>query len=183
MFEFVDGDDRRAFRANHSMRFEHAKDADPELVDRLAKFVFGQCAGDLRNVIALLLFLNRTSAERVERDVESRPAMVRRKPSTLLKHTVISLRLNPIPKIRAAFGVGSAWRREHDVRGHFCHDERARTSWCVTGTSTHDWSEQARSQSRQWRCLKCGGLRWWKDDFKRGRKDVGEVVSSYEVHK
>jgi hypothetical protein len=160
----------RALRENHSMELcckDHYKE---HIMDQLA---VGQ-AGDLRNVIAILLFLNRMNNDIYERHVPLAQTVIRARTAPLLKHTVITIKLNPIPKLRKLCAGEGVWRRLHDVRGHYCHNKEARYSGCM-----HEWEE---TRPLHWECtLKCGGMRWWRHEHKRGHEEKGIVTSEYKV--
>jgi hypothetical protein len=68
-------------------------------------------------------------------------------------------------------------KRLHDVRGHFCHDKRARQTgeqWCG-----HDWVEY---EPLRWKCERCGGKRWWRNEHQRGDVEKGRsFIQTYEV--
>lgn len=167
----------RSLRANHSFSVHlpsHPRYSEEQLPEIWDNFRQG-AGGDLRNIIALLIFLNRTSRVRVEREMPFKRQMVYRKPVNLLKHRVITIHVNPVPKLlHIAAGEGIR-RRLHDVRGHFCHNEVARTNH-----HEHDWQEDAEADHLRWTCV-CGGLRWWRKEHKRGHEDKGIVTSEYKV--
>ena len=159
-------------RANHSFDFV-SKVLD--LKQGWERFYNGS-AGDLRNIIAVLVFLNQTSMVRYEDEIAPERTIVKGKTRTLVRHRVIRLRLNPVADIRKRYLGrigGTGVRREHDVRGHFCHNEAGRSEAC-----DHDWLETG---VHQWRCLLCPGKRWWKKEHRRGKKKLGEVKTQYEV--
>jgi hypothetical protein len=136
-------------------------------------------AGDLRNMIAMLLFLNRTSQCTYVNEVPMAPGhMLRNKPRTLLSHSVVTLDVAKAPSVRTMFlgSTGGSWKREHDVRGHFCVGKTARESNLCNGL--HDWHEY---NVNQWKCSRCGGLKWWRKDCRRGTKNKGKVHTTYEV--
>lgn len=172
----------RALRNNHSATLApviSGTDASP-MWERISN----ASAGDLRNIIALLLFLNRTANITLEEGVPTTQGWIRRKPRPLLSHRVIKLKLDPMPRLmRLAAGIGVK-RRLHDVRGHFCHDRTAREG-CPHGEEHAgdfgEWWEEY--DVLRWACTRCGGKRWWKREHKRGQKDIGAVVQEYEVTK
>lgn len=135
-------------------------------------------AGDLRNMLAFLLFLNRTSQCTYMNEVPMGRQMIRNKPRTLLSHSVVTIDVAKAPSVRRVFiGVsGGSWKREHDVRGHFCVGKTARESHLCNGL--HDWQEY---DVNQWKCTQCGGLKWWRKDCRRGTKNKGRVHTTYEV--
>lgn len=165
-----DKEGMRALRSNHSMELCCKPKYTEHLMDNLA---VGQ-AGDLRNVVAMLLFLNRLNRDVVEREVGHSQGMFHNKVGPFLKHRVITIKLNPIPKLRKLIAGDGVWRRMHDVRGHFCHNKEARYSGC-----SHEWEETA---PLHWECtMKCGGVRWWRHEHKRGHEEKGIVTSEYRV--
>jgi hypothetical protein len=181
----------RALRAEHSVRtITPDSRTHKEMSPELWNIVLSQSNGDLRNIIAVLLFLNRTSDFQVIRDVPTTQGFIGNKVRPYLKHSVITLRVDRDEvekRILRLYAGHGATRALHDVRGHFCHNERAKTAECM-----HDWEEtdympnQIVSGSRvprQWRCLRCTGLRWWRKEHERGHEEVGLVSSEYNVIK
>jgi hypothetical protein len=167
----------RSLRANHSLSL-HVAERLQHRVPQIWDMFYDGSAGDLRNIIGLLLFMNRTSKTRVEREMPVKQQMIHTKPVALLKHRVITLHVNPVPKLlKLAAGEG-VWRRLHDVRGHFCHNEVARTNH-----HDHEWQEAVSMLPHlQWFCS-CGGLRWWRREHRRGHEQLGHITSVYEVAK
>jgi len=163
----------RALRANHSVEVCTSKVAEEHQV--MSRLWEGM-AGDVRNIIAMLLFMNRTSKDTVTREIGHGRGMFGSKPGPMLKHSVISLKLNPLPRLRTLVAGPGVWRRLHDVRGHFCHNKEARFSTC-----DHDWEE---TKPLHWECKnKCGGVRWWRHEHQRGHVEKGIVTSRYHVTK
>jgi len=174
-----------ALRANHSFEWLYAMDLqDPKL--QTLPYLLQSAAGDLRNIIAFILFLNRTSEVQVQDELGFHHTMIHTKPATLLKHNVVHIKLDPRPLLLKVYGTGGIWRREHEVRGHFCHDKDARESG--HHPDGHDWREYGWSEygvnerrCRLWRCMRCGGLKWWRKACRRGSKDKGRVDTEYAV--
>lgn len=166
----ADKEGLRALRSNHSLELCCNERFQYRVMDQLST----NSAGDLRTIIAMLLFLNRTSNDLYINEVGHAQKMVRTRPTPLLKHSVIKLKLNPLPRLRKLCAGPGVMRRLHDVRGHYCHNKEARFSGCM-----HDWIE---TKPLHWECsLKCGGLRWWRNEHKRGNADKGTVTSHYQV--
>lgn len=159
-----------ALRANHGFEHWYAKDVD-DLLDPL----FTSCAGDLRNIIALMLFLNRTKEVHFEEQIGPGQAFIHAKPAVLTRHSVVRLKLDPKPLFKKLYGHGGVWRRRHDVRGHFCCDKIAHAH-----DHDHDWQEYG---VHQWRCMGCGGKKWWRKAHSRGHLEKGVVVTEYSVTK
>jgi hypothetical protein len=170
LIEEHDKEGLRALRRNHSIKLQCTKEYEEELVTAMA----GSLAGDLRNIIAILLFLNRASKDIYTTEVGRAQTMIGRRAAPLLKHSVIKIKLNPIPRLRKLIAGVGVFRRLHDVRGHFCHNKEARFSGCL-----HEWEE---TKPLHWECkLKCGGVRWWRTEHKRGHEEKGIVTSHYQV--
>jgi hypothetical protein len=172
----------RTLRANHSCEFWFAQEwfddfgeiSDKQVRHNVAR-VMTSSAGDLRNIIALPLFLNRVREVIYEEDIPPAPSFVYAKPRTLTRHSVVHVRLDPAPLLQKIYSGphGHIWRREHDVRGHFCHNKMWRD---------HDHDHQPTEYDvNQWRCMLCGGLKWWKKEHRRGKQEVGKVKTTYEV--
>jgi hypothetical protein len=181
----------RALRAEHSVRLVQP---DPKthkaMTPELWNLTLSQSNGELRNIIALLLFLNRTSDFQVIREVGNAQGFIGNKLRPFLKHSVITLKVDRDEvekRILNLFAGHGASRALHDVRGHFCHNERAKTAECM-----HDWEEtdwmpnqivSGARVPRQWRCVRCTGLRWWRKEHERGYEEIGLVTSEYNVKK
>jgi hypothetical protein len=162
----------RSLRANHGFAFNLPPHRSlPKIWDRF----YESSAGDLRNIIGLLLFLNRTSKTRYETEAPLLPGRwIGCKQATLLRHRVISFSVNPVPRLLKLAAGESIRRRLHDVRGHLCHNEVARTN-----LHDHEWEESEENHLR-WSCS-CGGLRWWRKPHMRGHEERGLVTSEYRV--
>lgn len=164
-----------ALRENHRIHFP---EQNIEKAQILWREVIMQSGGDLRNIIAILLFLNRTREVQIVNSVPHARGMIKNKASTFLSHHVITLKLNPKPLLKKLVPGEGTWRRLHDVRGHFCHDKRAREAghlWC-----SHDWVE---NEPLKWSCERCHGKRWWRHEHKRGHEEKGLITSEYKVKK
>lgn len=177
-----------ALRDNHSFRMvqhgklnlQHGKLKSKEIFEML----YNGSAGDLRNIIALLLFLNRTQDIQIRQDMSWHPKIVNRMPKRLMPHTTIKLRLDPGPRLKSlSFGQGTK-KRLHDVRGHYMHDQVARRG-CLHGAETKNlkefgtyWEEY---EPLKWKCRHCSGKRWWRREHSRGNEELGTVVQRYSV--
>lgn len=164
-----------ALRENHGAELWYGSDID---MKQMFGYLYKSAAGDLRNVLALILFLNRTSQLRIEDNIGFHRTLIHNKPMVMTKHSVVKIKLDPKPMLKRIYGTGSAWRRRHDVRGHFCHDKDAREA--AHHPDGHVWSEYG---VNQWRCMNCAGRKWWRKVCSRGSRDKGNVVTTYEVTK
>lgn len=185
-------DEQRTFRAHHSMWMMPVADGGKEesavaVLRKLWSNVYDTSAGDLRNITALLLLLNRSGNVRYDVPMGPHRAMIHNKPRAFLAHSVVKFKLNPVKRVMKGSGTGlGSWRREHDVRGHYCRDKYARAAeekgQCCTKDKfdepTHDWHEY---DVNEWACVKCKGKKWWRKACKRGSRDKGKVLKTYEV--
>ena len=176
-----------ALREHHSFEPWYATDVVTRR-DMLAPLI-KSAAGDLRNIIAMVLFLNRTSEVRFDDTMPPHKGWIGPRPAMFLKHNIVRVKLDPKQRFIKTYGGHGAWRRRHDVKGHYCHDKVARAQgtghnmipWIPT-SSTHEpqWVEY---DVNRWRCMVCGGRRWHRHACSRGSKDKGSVVKTYEVTK
>jgi hypothetical protein len=186
----------RALRAEHSVRVleptglegydPHRFKTDEGRMALHKSIIEG--SGDLRNVIALLLFLNRTSDIQLQREVGVAQGFIGNKVKPYLSHRVITLKVDRddldkrLKKLVAGHG---STKRLHDVRGHFCHNERAKTSGCMHPEwEETDWETPVPGSTmipRRWKCLQCNGLRWWRKEHERGHEEKGLITSEYKV--
>ena len=172
----------RLLRANHSFEVWYGKQTESALGGLLKA-----SAGDLRNIIALLLFMNRTADVRFDDEIPPHRGWIGPKPAVFTKHNVVRFKLDPKPSLIKVYGGKGAWRRRHAVKGHFCHDKKARANNHHIIPHPYDgithqpqWTEY---DVNRWRCLVCGGKRWHRNACSRGSKDKGQVVKTYEVTK
>jgi hypothetical protein len=166
----------RALRDHHSCEVWYGI-GDVLADERLLAHLLHTNAGDMRTIIAMLLFLNRTKDVQVVDELPPAPGWIRAKPSTLVRHNLIHIKLDPGPLLKRAFKsrATGGWRREHDVRGHFCHDR----VW----HNAHHEHDARETRVNHWQCVKCGGAKWWRKEHHRGRADLGQVRTVYEVAK
>jgi hypothetical protein len=166
----------RSLRANHSIKCFFDQSSSINSVKAFRTISSGS-AGDLRNALALLILLNRTSKLQIHYDIGPDRVVLKGKVRALLRHSKVVLKMNPVPRFkRIAKGPVSFWKRLHDVRGHFCLNREAREA--ESAGHLHDWVEQG---YRKWRCMGCPGLKWWRKEHQRGHKEKGTVVTDYEV--
>jgi hypothetical protein len=172
----------RSLRDSHGFHLTMSL-ADPEKRELWGKMIWG-AGGDLRNIIAILLFLNRTHDIQTRIEVPTKQGFIGKKLRPYLKHNVISLKLNPKPRLLTLVPGKGIWKRLHDVRGHYKHDRQAKCG-CLHGAPSSDlkdlgdrWIEY---EPLRWKCELCGGKRWWQPSHKRGHDEKGEIVSEYAV--
>lgn len=177
-----DTESLRALRANHTIRLVKLGDD----VDRdIYGTIFDGSAGDLRNIVSLLLYLNRTQDIQTVTQYGHSHGAIRKKIKPWVAHSVVSLKLNPHPRFRKLVADRTGvQRRLHDVRGHFCHDKKARMG-CQHGIEQTgdfgDWWQEY--EPLKWKCTTCGGKRWWRTEHSRGHFVEGIVLQQYAVTK
>lgn len=174
-----DAEGLRALRENHTLKVGGVKD---DLPPELLSEAFKNSAGELRNIVALLLYLNRTHDIQKLEEFKAVQGFIGNKLKVYGKHNVISLKLDPTTRIKRLVAGSGVKHRLHDVRGHFCHDQQARKG-CQHGSELFGdfgdhWDEY---QPLKWKCRDCGGKRWWRKEHARGSLDEGVVVSEYAV--
>jgi hypothetical protein len=143
---------------------------------------FATTVSDLRNIVTLLLMLNRPQVTRYE-TVERSRGFVRGKLRQYLSHTLVRIDVDPKPvMLRLGTPAGEAVaRRRHEVRGHWRHDRAyhaATKAGCI-----HAWKQHPRWQDDEhWLCQTCQGERWWINHHVRGSALTGFVIKDgYEV--
>jgi hypothetical protein len=179
-----------SLRHLHSVRFPYdsqklADKLGPQHQGSLRRLAEGN-AGDMRNVVAVLLYLNRTRELQITKDLgQGGFFMQGRKPHPLLPHSVIGMKLDPKPvflNLVQSENPEKRLVRLHDVKGHFCHDKASKRG-CTHGIEQEGdfgelWIEY---EPLKWRCERCGGLRWWRREHSRGSLHKGVVTQSYAV--
>ena len=166
----------RALREHHSCEVWYGESTLFEPRDLMTHLLYTN-AGDMRSVVAFLLFLNKTRDVQIIDTLPPAPGFVRAKPRTLVRANLIHIKLDPGPLLERNFKgrATGGWRREHDVRGHWCHDR--------TYHANHHDHDLREVHHQYWKCINCGGCKWWRKEHHRGRKDIGTVKTVYEVEK
>ena len=95
--------------------------------------------GEMRNIIAMMLMLNRPSITRYSNMPQGK-GFSRGKLMTYMAHTSITIDLDAVPTMRLlGTPEGDAIpRRRHEVRGHYCQNREARDYTRIAGC-IHDW--------------------------------------------
>lgn len=173
MAKSLDPDIRSGLRAQHGFSLAVREKYAEALRGRGEDWLLFS-AGEVRNIIGILLMLNQPSLiERV--DVPRSSKMTRRGRIVTVAHTVIDLKFTRTPKtIFASHGSrprGSS--RWHTVRDHWCHNRVAREAT----DHTHQWEVQEGKLSAT--CSVCGGRRWRRQMRNgRGDKSLGTIIQT-----
>jgi len=146
-------------------------------------------AGDLRNIIAFLLMLNRPSITSYRQTIPNSKHFASGKLVTFLSYTEVEVSLDAkrTLKLMSTPAESGIHKRRHEVAGHYCHDQTARDYMRIAGCM-HQWaaSDEPDDQDSfgpiRWTCSSCGGKRWWRRSHERGDASIGYVVKRpYQV--
>jgi hypothetical protein len=187
-------DKLRALRDSHMAEFILRPDFLANLVkrNRLVGFL-DKSAGDMRNMIAFLLMLNRPSIVQYKNTLPKWHGFIGNKVKPFFSHTTVNVSLDAVAVLNL---VGTpkgeeVGRRRHEVRGHYCHDKGARDYMRIAGC-IHDWQpthkdwtpwpDAKADEADNWRCGTCDGKRWWRAEHHRGTAQTGFVINDgYQV--
>lgn len=155
--------------------------------DAAATRLYNSTIGDFKNHVAVLLLLNQPSVTQYIRVPQMR-GLIGRRPRPYMAYNTVRVALDPVPQIRRlgeGGGTGDL-RRRHRVRGHYCHNDKARRGGCI-----HDWhaadaawtpvTVRIGDDPEHWVCPICGGHRWWRAQHERGDASKGYVDHEYTV--
>jgi len=154
--------------------YERIYSAHGENTARVVRKMLVQGAGDVRNVWAALLWLNRPAHTIVSNQPAGRRFFKGKQVAYRAHHTV-EIDLHKHRSLRRAF-VLSGERlspRRHKVRGAFHHMHGS------PGCS-HEWPLLP-DDDQHWTCTKCGRVRWWVKNHVRGDATRGWVDHDYSV--
>lgn len=153
-----------------------------------AKEWLAHSIGDVRDIVAFLLMLNRPSITHYANALPNSRGYLRNKMIPYMAHTTVTISLSPesvVQYLSRSIGEDVELRR-HDVEGHYCHDKTARDYLRIAGC-IHDWIDcysddwtpwpnAPPSKVNHWLCKVCGGKRWWRRDHERGTAKRGLVI-------
>lgn len=164
----------RSFRAQHSIRLLMEEGLQHALRSKgLADDFIHGCAGEVRNVVGLLLMLNQPKHIRYIGEKPTTRGVTHRGTRTYLGHSVIEVDLNrkPLTVLLGRPQGTHATPRQHDVVGHFAHTG-------LRALCEHFWQAD---DDRHWTCANCGGKRWWRAGHKRGDASKGIVTQERKL--
>lgn len=139
--------------------------------------IMNEIVGDVRNMYAILLWLN-SLPHTVK--YTNRPAghkMYRGKRLALSAHNVVTIHMQGAVQIRNLFTKHMKERqhpRLHDVRGFWRH------RFGIAQGCGHDWPATPDKRNK-FVCKKCGRERWWIHEHERGDKSKGRVTKEYKA--
>ena len=171
--------------------------SDQESFTELLEQTIRGSVGELRNIVGILLMLNRPTITRYS-NVQPGKGFSKGKLIPYMAHTTVTIDLDAVPTMSllgTPEGEGVP-RRRHEVRGHYCQNREARDYTRIAGC-IHDWLTchddwelwpdaphglpGEPGVPRNWVCATCGGKRWWKHEHERGDASLGYVTHSYQV--
>jgi hypothetical protein len=137
-------------------------------------FKLSDCNGDLRHVMAVLLWLNSVPKSVKYNPVPRGAAWHKGKRVVLSAHNTVHIHLSKNTQVKQAYLRAAEKRnspRRHDVRGHWRH--RGGTLGC-----SHVWPIEP-DEYHRFICLQCKRKRWWVHEFQRGDEAKGFIEKDY----
>lgn len=163
----------RAFRAQHRVILTMTSKMQ-EMMRKQGEgsnFIHG-CAGEIRNIVGLLLMLNQPRLIKYIGEQSQYRAVTHRGTRQMLGHSVIELDLDRKPKtviLGRPQGTHASPRR-HEVMGNYAHRN-------LSALCEHYWEPE---DDNHWTCANCGGRRWWRKAHQRGDASLG--IMTQERH-
>ena len=130
--------------------------------------------GTVRNLVALLLLLNRQRERVTLTQVPPKGVIYKGKRKVYAAHSLVTLTTEDYGAITRSFTSAGHHEspRRHEVRGFFRHYRRVRGC-------EHDFLEDDRPD--HWTCQHCGTVRVWVHSHLRGDASKGFVTKEYVV--
>lgn len=174
---------RRSLRTAHTAELLFGPKFKNHLHEAFHAALVDGSSGDLRNIVTLLLLLNRPQAVRYVRSVDRGRGWVKGKMVPYFGYTTVTLDLDPEPVLRKIGTSGETQDelRRHEVRGHYRHDDAWKLGSMGLCEHTAVLDETSKHPDRSYRCSKCGGRKWWVPEFLRGNGAKGFIIKQYEV--
>lgn len=181
-FHKLDDATKRQLRAQHSCEIILRKEFENHGPERFEALLNGS-SGDLRNMVAILLLLNRPRLTRFVQEMPAGRGWVRNKPAPFLSHTTVTIDLDARPALRRiGTDEGDAEpRRRHEVRGHYCHNQTYKSASRLGCPHNLVRDDEATHPEDSWKCTLCGGKRWWRAHHERGDAGKGFVIQTWNV--
>ena len=186
MLDILSWDIRRGLRSQHGFSIDLRDDFKGKVSgDDFLRFT----AGEVRNIIGLLLMINQPSSILRTETIDRRKTMSHKGARVLMGHSIITLNLDkrsrPDRLFRPPHSVHAS-PRWHEVANHWCNDKVARTKgYSIDDTKTmrgighaHEWV-QDEDGSLKFTCKICGGRRW-RRIMKNGRGDRSRGIITQE---
>jgi hypothetical protein len=142
--------------------------------DEVVRNSIADGAGDLRNLLTMILFLYQNQEVIHVNQVAPHRGILKGRAITYMAHSVVTIHLNEIKKIRKHFEThdrGSP--RRHEVRPFYRTVPKNKSC-------DHLWVPY---ESDRWECKRCGSKRARIKGYQRGDATKGYVMKHYEVTK
>jgi hypothetical protein len=154
--------------------YNRIKDVEGQNTAKVIRTMLNHGAGDVRNVWAALLWLNRPAHTIISNQPAGR-RFLRGKSVAIKSHRTIEIDLHKVRSLRRAFTLSGERLspRRHRVRGAFHHKYG-------TFACSHNWPLLP-DDDQHWTCTRCGRIRWWVKEHKRGDASRGEIDHDYSV--
>lgn len=130
--------------------------------------------GEMRNLFAMLLWINQPSMTEFE-TIPARRVLIRGRPTVYAQHNIVRLRKGTTIKKMVSIFNERAPSRRHEVRGHWRH-------FRLSPNCVHDWTVLPDDEGH-WHCKTCDGTRTWVQEHLRGDAARGFVTKEYTVTK
>ena len=181
-YDSLDTDDRRYLRDHNSMTILPLLPKHLDSVKKAMQDYARGSSGELRNIIAFLLMLNRPAITQFEQVPSGRGWMRNRfVPYAAYNNVTVSLSAPTILRLMGTVNEQAITKRRHEVRGHFCQNEESRKAHCVHSWEVDYHDGDAHDFPTHWECKYCHGKRWWRIAHERGDASKGFVTKQYTV--
>lgn len=175
MHDTLDAEHRRMLRAQHTLDLSDFIEGRIHSTARTAYHTYHGSAGELRNILAVLLMINQPAKVIQTREVPRQRGLVKGKPMAYWGHSLIDIDLDRRRKVNVLAkprrGTSNFQMRWHSVRGHFFH------SHARNADHAHVWIGDL-DRERHWHCAHpgCKAQRAWREyPDGRGSAQVGYV--------
>lgn len=182
MYDYLTTEVRKDLRNQHGLELSKqvlkVYEENPEALKKIFREAYYSSAGELRNILAVLLMINQPSTSLRFSEVPRKRGMVKGRPMPYFGYSNVdinidkSVHFNPNRKPNEGERKILRW---HEVRGHFCHNAKAKEK-----THVHIWRE---TEPHRWECaLECGAKRWWREyPDGRGSAEKGYIHQSRRI--
>jgi hypothetical protein len=141
------------------------------------KRMLTEIVGDIRNIFAILLWLNSLPHTVKYTNAPAGHRLIKGKRVAMAAHNVVTIHLHGTVQVRNLFAKALKRRespREHDVRGFWRHHGG------IPQGCGHAWPEIPDKRNK-FVCSKCGRERWWVHAHKRGDANKGTITKEYRT--
>ncbi len=161
MYDTLDAEHRRMLRAQHTLDISDFTEGRIPSSARTAYNTYRGSAGELRNILAVLLMINQPAKVIGVREVPRQRGLVKGKPMAYWGHSLIDIDLDRRRKVNVLAkprrGSSNFQMRWHEVRGHYFH------RWARGADHAHEWIGDI-ERELHWTCGHpgCRATRTWR---------------------